>query len=106
MKLPTRFTVLASLLALVLVGIVGAPQVFAQNETGQRVGVARLSNDVKNAISAGHAWPMLLTGMLFCASVSAVLGFCLTLLAWRIHAVRRWNARRARRAAARATTQN
>ena len=56
-------------------------------------------------VSAGHAWPMLLTGMLFCASVSAVLGFCITLLVWRIHAIRRWNTRRARRAAARATAQ-
>ncbi len=54
-------------------------------------------------VSAGHAWPMLLTGMLFCASVSAVLGFVITLLVWRIHAIRRWNTRRARRASARAT---
>ena len=56
-------------------------------------------------VSAGQAWPMLLTGMLFCASVSAVLGFCATLLVWRIHAIRRWKLRRVlreRRAAARA----
>jgi len=46
---------------------------------------------------AGHAWPTLLTGMLFCASVSAVLGFCLTLLVWRIHAIRRWRMRRHRK---------
>jgi len=51
--------------------------------------------------NAGHAWPMLLTGMLFCASVSAVLGFSATLLIWRIHAIRRWRARRARRQLAR-----
>lgn len=49
--------------------------------------------------SAGQAWPMLLTGMLFCASVSAVLGFCATLLIWRVHAIRRWRARKARRLA-------
>ncbi len=52
-------------------------------------------------VSAGQAWPMLLTGMLFCASVSAVLGFGATLLLWRIHAVRRWRTRKERRAAAR-----
>lgn len=56
-------------------------------------------------VSAGHAWPMLLTGMLFCACVSAVLGFCATLLVWRIHAVRRWKTRRVRRAAARAAAR-
>ena len=43
---------------------------------------------------AGQAWPTLLTGMLFCASVTAVLGFAATLLAWRIHAIRRWRKRR------------
>lgn len=47
--------------------------------------------------SAGQAWPTLLTGMLFCACVSAVLGFTLTLLVWRIHALRRWRQRRHRR---------
>ena len=46
--------------------------------------------------SAGQAWPTLLTGMLFCACVSAVLGFTLTLLVWRIHALRRWRQRRHR----------
>ncbi len=45
---------------------------------------------------AGAAWPTLLTGMLFCASVSAVLGFTATLLIWRIHAIRRWRQRRSR----------
>ena len=45
----------------------------------------------------GHAWPTVLTGMLFCASVSAVVGFGVTLLAWRIHAVRRWRQRRSRK---------
>jgi len=45
----------------------------------------------------GSAWPTLLAGLLFCASVSAVLGFFLTLLVWRIHAVRRWRQRRQRR---------
>lgn len=45
----------------------------------------------------GHAWPTLLTGLLFCASVSAVVGFAATLLLWRIHAIRRWRQRRHRR---------
>ena len=49
-------------------------------------------------VSAGHAWPMLLTGMFFCASISAVLGFCITMLAWRINAIRRWRNRGIRRA--------
>ena len=48
--------------------------------------------------SAGYAWPTLLTGMLFCACISAVLGFCATMLIWRIHAVRRWRIRKERRA--------
>jgi uncharacterized protein (DUF2062 family) len=43
---------------------------------------------------AGQAWPTLLAGMLFCASVTAVLGFGTTLLAWRIHATWRWKKRR------------
>ena len=47
--------------------------------------------------NAGQAWPTLLTGMLFCASVSAVLGFGATLLIWRIHAVRRWHSRGSRK---------
>lgn len=47
--------------------------------------------------NAGVAWPTLLTGMVFCASVSAVLGFVATLLIWRFHAVRRWRQRRARK---------
>ena len=57
-------------------------------------------------ISAGHAWPMLLTGMLFCASISAVLGFCITMLAWRINAIRRWKNRGVRRAANRDASGN
>ena len=47
--------------------------------------------------SAGNAWPTLMVGMLFCACISAVLGFCATMLIWRIHAVRRWRIRKARR---------
>lgn len=47
--------------------------------------------------SAGYAWPTLLAGMLFCASVSAVIGFGATLLIWRIHAIRRWRQRRHRK---------
>ncbi|MDB3935442.1 DUF2062 domain-containing protein [Granulosicoccus sp.] len=57
-------------------------------------------------VSAGHAWPMLLTGMLFCASISAILGFCITMLAWRINAIRRWKSRAIRRAAARDASGN
>ncbi len=49
--------------------------------------------------SAGYAWPTLLTGMLFCASLSAVLGFAATLLIWRVHAIRRWRQRRHRKRA-------
>jgi len=45
----------------------------------------------------GDAWPVLLTGSLFCAALSAVLGFFLTLLAWRIVTVRRWRQRPAAR---------
>ena len=44
----------------------------------------------------GDAWPTLLVGMLFCASVSAVIGFALTLVAWRYNAIRRWRQRRSR----------
>ncbi len=47
-------------------------------------------------VSAGQAWPTLLTGMLFCACISAVLGFGATLLIWRIHALRRWRQRKHR----------
>ncbi|MFK7993678.1 MAG: DUF2062 domain-containing protein [Granulosicoccus sp.] len=57
-------------------------------------------------VSAGQAWPMLLTGMLFCATVSAVLGFGATLLLWRFHAIRRWKTRQARRAEAEAASSN
>jgi uncharacterized protein (DUF2062 family) len=48
-------------------------------------------------VGVGHAWPTILAGLLFCASVSAVVGFFVTLLVWRIHAVRRWRHRRQRR---------
>jgi len=41
----------------------------------------------------GDAWPVLLTGSLFCAVVSAAIGFTLTLLVWRILTVRRWRRR-------------
>jgi len=44
----------------------------------------------------GEAWPTVAVGMLFCASVSAVIGFLATLLAWRVHAIRRWRQRRDR----------
>jgi len=45
----------------------------------------------------GEAWPVLLTGSLFCAVVSAVLGFVTTLLVWRVLTVRRWRRRPAAR---------
>ncbi|MBX2881508.1 MAG: DUF2062 domain-containing protein [Granulosicoccus sp.] len=47
--------------------------------------------------NAGQAWPTLLAGSLFCASVTAVLGYSATLLIWRLHAVRRWKKRRLRK---------
>lgn len=56
--------------------------------------------------NAGQAWPTLLTGMLFCASVSAVLGFSATLLVWRIHAIRRWRNRRSRQKSHTANTSD
>lgn len=46
--------------------------------------------------SAGHAWPTLLTGMLFCAAMSAIVGFIATLLIWRIHSTLRWRHRKHR----------
>ena len=46
--------------------------------------------------TAADSWPILLSGALFCAAVSGVVGFALTLLIWRIHAVRRWRQRRFR----------
>ncbi len=55
---------------------------------------------------AGQAWPTLLAGMLFCAALSAVIGFTVTMLVWRIHAIRRWKLRRSRRAAERAAIVN
>lgn len=47
--------------------------------------------------SAGHAWPTLLAGMLFCATVSAIIGFVATLLIWRFHAILRWRQRKHRK---------
>ena len=46
--------------------------------------------------TAADSWPILLSGTLFCAAVSGVVGFALTLLIWRMHAVRRWRQRRFR----------
>ncbi|MFK7854409.1 MAG: DUF2062 domain-containing protein [Granulosicoccus sp.] len=64
---------------------------------GQPVLAEPLSFSTQSILTnAGHAWPTLLTGMIFCASVSAVLGFCTTLVVWRIHAIRRWRQRRQR----------
>jgi len=39
--------------------------------------------------TAAQSWPILLSGALFCAALSGVAGFVLTLLVWRIHAVRK-----------------
>lgn len=47
--------------------------------------------------TAADSWPILLSGALFCAALSAVAGFVLTLVVWRIHAVRRWRQRGSRR---------
>ncbi len=46
--------------------------------------------------ATADAWPVILFGSLFCASVSAVLGFITTTLLWRLIAVKRWRAREAR----------
>jgi uncharacterized protein (DUF2062 family) len=65
---------------------------------GEPVFAAPLSFSTHSLLtSAGQAWPTLLVGMLFCACVSAVLGFTATLLIWRIHALRRWRQRKHRK---------
>lgn len=48
--------------------------------------------------SATHAWPVLLVGSLFCACVSAVVGYVATTLIWRISLTLRWRRRSARSA--------
>ncbi|MEE9320188.1 MAG: DUF2062 domain-containing protein [Granulosicoccus sp.] len=40
-----------------------------------------------------HAWPALAAGSLFCACITAILGFAATNIIWRISAVRRWRQR-------------
>lgn len=42
----------------------------------------------------GDAWPAVLVGCLFWAAVSAVSGFLLTRLLWRVLALRRWRQRK------------
>jgi len=49
--------------------------------------------------SATHAWPGLLVGSLFCASVAGVLGYFATHLIWRFSLTLRWRRRLARNAA-------
>ena len=44
-------------------------------------------------------WPSLLIGCLLFATGTAICGYIATRVLWRIHIVRRWKARRARRAA-------
>ena len=44
----------------------------------------------------GDVWPVLLAGCLFWAAISAVTGFLVTRLIWRVLAVRRWRRRRRR----------
>ncbi len=41
-------------------------------------------------------WPVFLVGSLFCASVTAVVGYLLTLLIWRVGAIWRWRNRQSR----------
>ena len=48
----------------------------------------------------------LLFGSLLCGWVSAVTGFVLTRVLWRLHVVRRWRERKARRLARRAGSQS
>jgi len=43
-----------------------------------------------------HSWPEILVGSLFCAAVTAVLGFFITYIVWRAVAIRRWRKRRAK----------
>jgi len=79
-----------------------APLLYAAWQSGSMIlGKPVLSHPVNLSMqgllsSVGEAWPTIAVGMLFCACVTAVLGFALTLLVWRIHAVRRWRERRNR----------
>jgi uncharacterized protein (DUF2062 family) len=49
------------------------------------------------AQQVGQIWQPLLLGSLLCGWVAGVSGFVLTRVAWRMHVVRRWRARRERR---------
>lgn len=79
-----------------------APLFYAAWQSGSMIlGKPVLSRPMDFSIQSllagvGEAWPTVAVGMLFCASVSAVFGFLATLLAWRIHAIRRWRQRRDR----------
>lgn len=46
--------------------------------------------------AAADAWPVILFGSVFCATLSAVLGYTVTNLVWRLVAIRRWRNRVAR----------
>lgn len=41
-------------------------------------------------------WPSLVTGCLILASIAAISGYLLTRLVWRLHIIRRWEARKKR----------
>jgi uncharacterized protein (DUF2062 family) len=49
------------------------------------------------AQQVSQIWQPLLLGSLLCGWVAGVSGFVLTRVAWRMHVVRRWRARRGRR---------
>ena len=79
-----------------------APLLYAALQSGSMIlGKPLLSGPLQFSTQSffseiGHAWPTLLVGLLFCASVSAVIGFALTLIIWRVHAIRRWQLRKSR----------
>ena len=59
---------------------------------------APLSMNVLALLKAtADAWPIILFGSVFCASLSAVVGFFAMNLIWRMVAIRRWRAREERR---------
>ena len=65
--------------------LVGAPVRSAPPDAGLATLLANI----------GDAWPAVLVGCLFWGAVSAVVGFFVTRLLWRVAAVRRWRRRRA-----------
>ena len=59
-------------------------------ETPLDLSIAVLLNE------ALHSWPEILIGSVFCAALTAVLGFFTTYVVWRAVAIRRWRKRRAK----------